>query len=142
MSLALDLFSMIGQPIEMTSQPGSQGNSQGPLDTGFYTYIATATYIQQANMFSPLNVIVGTFIDNLTYSNQANLWSAADLNPTLLPSNVHAGIYDSLAQLKFKVRGFYTAGGHYETFIVNGQPTNYNPNTRHYLDHIIVEVIW
>src|SRR5579885_2966653 len=105
MSQALDLLSNIGAPIHMTSGPGTQGSSQNILDTGFYSYIATATYIQQANMFSPINVIVGSFIDNLQYGNQANLWSASDLNTTVIPSNVHAGIYDPLAQLKFKVRG-------------------------------------
>jgi hypothetical protein len=137
MSLALDLH--IGVLLHGDTAPGRLANNFTAKDSGIIVFLSNLKFGYQCNMFNPLPFNPGGFVANSPYQQLSNDWQPLDL------SGIMAGNrqvqYDALNTLNFKMRG-YNDGGSVETYIVQGSPSNVNPNTGNTLNNVAVEAIW
>lgn len=136
MSQALDMT--IGILLHKDSGTGYQVNTFGGLDSGIISFISNLHDDSQSNMFEPLLLNPGSFITNAMYLAVANDWNPIDLSTKIM--GVKSTQYDALNTLNFKMKGFN--GVSYETYIVQGSPSNFNPGTGNTLTDISIEAIW
>jgi hypothetical protein len=136
MSQALDMS--IGILIHGDAGVGNQINTFGGLDTRILSFISNLQDDRQSNMFDPLIVNPGGFVSNFSYLPLSNDWDPIDLTAKIM--GVKNTQYDALNTLNFKMKGFN--GTSYESYIVQGSPSNFNPNTGNILTNVSIEAIW
>jgi hypothetical protein len=111
---------------------GNGAISNGQIVTYLAGGAATTTLLTGAESFGELNLP------------QANSWGFYDMNATLAaadPNFYDNTNYDPINAVNYKMRGYYTTGQVYETWIVQNAPS-YTPPSGHTLVNIIVEDIF
>jgi len=93
---------------------------------------------------TPLSTTITTdqsFFMNAPYTNMAN-YSSNDRGTTVDKFGGSQSISGSTSSITYyKMRGFYTIGGVYETYIVSGSPS-LSPPSGHSLTNIAVVAVW